>query len=203
MAKITAEWLKSKNVPDDVAQEIISNLTSDYMDNASINEKYVDKSTHDTEMKGLNEKISNYDKAIKGIQKLVGADDETGIAKAIGDLKTTISTQDKQHKAELQKIERSHADEKLLSESGAINSKAITPFLSEIDANVDIATYEQMRKTQIESLIQGEDTKFLFKVKEQQQNKQFNGVNLADKHNQGADGQNLTLEQQMALANNN
>lgn len=169
MAKITAEWLKSKNIPDDVAHEIISNLTSDYTDNASISEKYIDKSTYDTEKKGLNEKISNYDKAIKEIQKLVGAEDETGIAKAIGDWKEKIKTKDKEHKAEMQKLQRSGVDERLLGQYGAINSKAVTPFLPEVDVSADINTYEQMRKTQIETLKGADDTKFLFKVQQQQQ----------------------------------
>ena len=204
MAKITAEFLKGKGVADAVVNEIIANLTSDYTDNAVIKEKYVDKATYDTEVSNSKTKLGNYDKALKEIQKIVGAEDETGIATKIGELKTQIATQDKEHKAELQRIERSHVDEKLLSESGALVAKSLTPFLSEIDASADIATYETMRKAQIETLKQGEDTKLLFKSQEQQQgNKPFGGAPLGDKGGQGgADNKNLTLEQQMALANN-
>lgn len=202
MAKITVEWLKSKGVDDTVANEIVSNLTSDYTDNVVIKEKYVSKETYDTEVSNSKSKLENYDKALKEIQKIVGADDEAGIATKIGELQTKIKTQDKEHKAELQKIERNHVSEKLLAEMGALNGKAVTPFLNEIDSSADISTFESMLKTQIEALKQGEDTKFLFKEQQQQKNN-FQGANLADKGGSGnfKDNSNLTLEQQMALAN--
>ena len=202
MAKITLEFLKSKGVDDAVANEIVSNLASDYTDNAVIKEKYVSKETYDTEVSNSKTKLGNYDKVLKEIQKIIGADDEAGIATKIAELQTKIKTQDKEHKAELQTIERNHVREKLLAEMGALNGKAVTPFLTEIDASADIATFETMLKTQIEALKQGEDTKFLFKEQQQQKNN-FQGANLADKGGSGnfTDPSNLTLEQQMALAN--
>lgn len=167
MAKITAEFLKSKGIADDVAQEIISNLTSDYTDNDVVKSNYVDKAKYDTETSNNKEKLDNYNKALKEIQKLVGADDETGIAKAIGDLKESTKTMEKKHKSEIQKLERSNVDERLMAKFGAINSKTVMPLLDNVDENVDIATYETMRNTAIEKLSTSDDTKFLFKSQQQ------------------------------------
>ena len=88
----------------------------------------------------------------------------------IATLQADNKAKDEAHAAEIKKMKVDAAVEAALTSSGAINAKAVVPFLKDLDKAelADDGTVKGLAE-QIEALTKADDTKFLFTAKKQTQ----------------------------------
>lgn len=88
----------------------------------------------------------------------------------IATLQADNKAKDEAHAAEIKKMKVDAAVEAALTSSGAINAKAVVPFLKDLDKAElsDDGTVKGLAE-QIEALTKADDTKFLFTAKKQTQ----------------------------------
>ena len=206
--KLIKEELTKAGVAEATAEQILAELNNSYVSKEDVKANFVDKKTAEAEKNTASTKLKDYEKFIKDVTGLVGADSQEKVTDAISALKQSLKDKDTTHKTEMTKLQREYADKELLTNYKdndgntykAKNSKAVSALLEAIDEKVDIDTYKQMRKTQIETLVKGEDTAFLFNT-EKKGTKPFAGAELGNKGGQKPQDNNLSLEQKMAIAN--
>lgn len=126
-----------------------------------------------TENEALKGQVKDRDKQIDDLKKSVGDNDE--LKKQIEALQADNKAKDAAHKAEIHQMKVDAAVDKALADAGALGVKAVRAYLDLDDAKLaDDGTVKGL-KEQIEALKGADDTKFLFKVPEQNQGGQFTG----------------------------
>lgn len=95
--------------------------------------------------------------------------DVEAMKQQIATLQANNKAKDEAHAAEIKKMKVDAAVEAALTGSGAINAKAVVPFLKDLDKAelADDGTVKGLAK-QIEALTKADDTKFLFTAKQAQ-----------------------------------
>lgn len=131
--------------------------------------------------------------------------DVEAMKQQIATLQADNKAKDEAHAAEIKKMKVDAAVEAALTSSGAINAKAVVPFLKDLDKAelADDGTVKGLAE-QIEALTKADDTKFLFTAKKQTQVK---GVKPGESGNEegdhGVDTSKMTYSEMMAyLAQN-
>ena len=96
--------------------------------------------------------------------------DVEAMKQQIATLQADNKAKDEAHAAEIKKMKVDAAVEAALTSSGAINAKAVVPFLKDLDKAelADDGTVKGLAE-QIEALTKADDTKFLFIAKKQTQ----------------------------------
>lgn len=96
--------------------------------------------------------------------------DVEAMKQQIATLQADNKAKDEAHAAEIKKMKVDAAVEAALTGSGAINAKAVVPFLKDLDKAelADDGTVKGLAE-QIEALTKADDTKFLFTAKKQAQ----------------------------------
>lgn len=96
--------------------------------------------------------------------------DVEAMKQQIATLQADNKAKDEAHAAEIKKMKVDAAVEAALTSSGAINAKAVVPFLKDLDKAelADDGTVKGLAE-QIEALTKADDTKFLFTAKKQAQ----------------------------------
>ncbi|MCC0649230.1 phage scaffolding protein [Clostridioides sp. ZZV15-6598] len=123
--------------------------------------------------KQLEKDIKERDTQLEMLKNSTGNIDE--LKKQIETLQTENETSKINYEAQIKQIRRDSIDERLLSESGTRNKKAIKALLEDIDEKDD-NKYESLRLEQIKKLQENEDSKFLFEGT-QETKFNFKGVN--------------------------
>lgn len=96
--------------------------------------------------------------------------DVEAMKKQIATLQADNKAKDDAHAAEIKKMKVDAAVDAALTSSGAINTKAVVPFLKDLD-KAELAEDGTVKglTEQIEALIKADDTKFLFTTKKKTQ----------------------------------
>lgn len=96
--------------------------------------------------------------------------DVEAMKKQIATLQADNKAKDDAHAAEIKKMKVDAAVDAALTSSGAINTKAVVPFLKDLD-KAELAEDGTVKglAEQIEALIKADDTKFLFNAKKKTQ----------------------------------
>lgn len=122
----------------------------------------------------LTSQVKERDTQIDGLKKSAG--DNAELQKQIETLQADNKAKDEVHAKELTQLKIDAAVDKALTDGGAKNVKAVKALLDLSDAKLsDDGTVRGLAE-QIQKLQAGEDSKFLFAEKQQNQNQQqFNG----------------------------
>lgn len=132
--------------------------------------------------------------------------DVEAMKQQIATLQADNKAKDETHAAEIKKMKVDAAVEAALTSSGAINAKAVVPFLKDLD-KAELADDDGTVKglaEQIEALTKADDTKFLFTAKKQTQVKGAKpGESGNEEGDHGVDTSKMTYSEMMAyLAEN-
>ena len=131
--------------------------------------------------------------------------DVEAMKQQIATLQADNKAKDEAHAAEIKKMKVDAAVEAALTSSGAINAKAVVPFLKDLDKAelADDGTVKGLAE-QIEALTKADDTKFLFTAKKQIQVKGAKpGESGNEEGDHGVDTSKMTYSEMMAyLAEN-
>lgn len=120
------------------------------------------------EVESLKGQISDRDKQLETLKNSTG--DVEAMKKQIATLQADNKAKDDAHAAEIKKMKVDAAVDAALTSSGAINTKAVVPFLKDLD-KAELAEDGTVKglAEQIEALIKADDTKFLFTAKKKTQ----------------------------------
>ena len=131
--------------------------------------------------------------------------DVEAMKQQIATLQADNKAKDEAHAAEIKKMKVDAAVEAALTSSGAINAKAVVPFLKDLDKAelADDGTVKGLAE-QIEALTKADDTKFLFTAKKQTKVKGAKpGESGNEEGDHGVDTSKMTYSEMMAyLAEN-
>lgn len=127
-----------------------------------------------TEIEGLNGQVKERDKQLEDLKKSAG--DNAELQKQIEQLQTDNATAKTNHESEMNQLKVQYAVEKALTSANAKNIKAVKALLDLDDAKLDKDGNVKGLQDQIDKLVSGEDTKFLFnEVQQSQQQQTFKG----------------------------
>lgn len=127
-----------------------------------------------TEIEGLNGQVKERDKQLEDLKKSAGDNEE--LQKQIEQLQTDNATAKANHESEMNQLKVEYAVEKALTGANAKNIKAVKALLDLDDAKLDKDGNVKGLHEQIDKLVSGEDTKFLFnEVQQSQQQQTFKG----------------------------
>lgn len=128
-----------------------------------------------TEIEGLNGQVKERDKQLEDLKKSAG--DNAELQKQIEQLQTDNATAKANHESEMNQLKVEYAVEKALTGANAKNIKAVKALLDLDDAKLDKDGNVKGLQDQIDKLVSGEDTKFLFnnEVQQSQQQQTFKG----------------------------
>lgn len=127
-----------------------------------------------TEIEGLNGQVKERDKQLEDLKKSAG--DNAELQKQIEQLQTDNATAKANHESEMNQLKVEYAVEKALTGANAKNIKAVKALLDLDDAKLDKDGNVKGLQEQIDKLVSGEDTKFLFnEVQQSQQQQTFKG----------------------------
>lgn len=127
-----------------------------------------------TEIEGLNGQVKERDKQLEDLKKSTG--DNAELQKQIEQLQTDNATAKANHESEMKQLKVEYAVEKALTGANAKNIKAVKALLDLDDAKLDKDGNVKGLQEQIDKLVSGEDTKFLFnEVQQSQQQQTFKG----------------------------
>lgn len=127
-----------------------------------------------TEIEGLNGQVKERDKQLEDLKK--SASDNAELQKQIEQLQTDNATAKANHESEMKQLKVEYAVEKALTGANAKNIKAVKALLDLDDAKLDKDGNVKGLQEQIDKLVSGEDTKFLFnEVQQSQQQQTFKG----------------------------
>lgn len=127
-----------------------------------------------TEIEGLNGQVKERDKQLEDLKKSAG--DNAELQKQIEQLQTDNATAKANHESEMKQLKVEYAVEKALTGANAKNIKAVKALLDLDDAKLDKDGNVKGLQEQIDKLVSGEDTKFLFnEVQQSQQQQTFKG----------------------------
>lgn len=120
-----------------------------------------------TEIEGLNGQVKERDKQLEDLKKSAG--DNAELQKQIEQLQTDNATAKANYESEMNQLKVEYAVEKALTGAKAKNIKAVKALLDLDDAKLDKEGNVKGLQEQIDKLVSGEDTKFLFNDVQQQQ----------------------------------
>ena len=130
--------------------------------------------------------------------------DVEAMKQQIATLQADNKAKDEAHAAEIKKMKVDAAVEAALTSSGAINAKAVVPFLKDLDKAelADDGTVKGLAE-QIEARTKADDTKFLFAKKQTQVKGAKPGESGNEEGDHGVDTSKMTYSEMMAyLAEN-
>ncbi|MCD8209164.1 MAG: phage scaffolding protein [Bacteroidales bacterium] len=122
------------------------------------------RSTMQKEIDGLNEQLKDRDKQLTDLKATAG--DNESLAKQISDLQEANKQAAAAHESELNQLKIDFAVDKALTGAQAKNNKAVRALLDLTDAKFDKDGNVKGLQEQIDALVAGEDTKFLFNAAE-------------------------------------
>lgn len=127
-----------------------------------------------TEIEGLTGQVKDRDKQLEDLKKSAG--DNAELQKQIEQLQSDNATAKANHESEMNQLKVEYAVEKALTGANAKNIKAVKALLDLDDAKLDKDGNVKGLQEQIDKLVSGEDTKFLFnEVQQSQQQQTFRG----------------------------
>lgn len=127
-----------------------------------------------TEIEGLTGQVKDRDKQLEDLKKSAG--DNAELQKQIEQLQSDNATAKANHESEMNQLKVEYAVEKALTGANAKNIKAVKALLDLDDAKLDKDGNVKGLQEQIDKLVSGEDTKFLFnEVQQSQQQQTFKG----------------------------
>ena len=128
-----------------------------------------------TEIEGLTGQVKDRDKQLEDLKKSAG--DNAELQKQIEQLQSDNATAKANHESEMNQLKVQYAVEKALTSANAKNIKAVKALLDLDDAKLDKDGNVKGLQDQIDKLVSGEDTKFLFNEVQQsgQQQQTFKG----------------------------
>lgn len=132
-----------------------------------------DNKNLETEVKNLKAQINDRDTQLETLKASAG-DNET-LKQQIADLQNENAKAKETHESELNQLKVDFAVEKALTGAKARNVKAVKALLDLSDAKLDKEGNVKGLSEQIEKLISGDDTKFLFDTSKPGQQQTFKG----------------------------
>lgn len=132
-----------------------------------------DNKNLETEVKNLKAQINDRDTQLETLKASAG-DNET-LKQQIADLQNENAKAKETHESELNQLKVDFAVEKALTGAKARNVKAVKALLDLSDAKLDEEGNVKGLSEQIEKLISGDDTKFLFDTSKPGQQQTFKG----------------------------
>jgi hypothetical protein len=152
---MTKDTLKGFGLTDDQIDQVWKGLDGNYVTKSRFNEVNEEK-------KRLQESLNERDKQLEALKSESGAAE--ALKQQIEELQKANAEKENTHAAELKRLKRDALDERLLTESKAINPIAVKPFLAAIDDGIDDEGYVALRQQHIEALTKSDSMKFLFQV---------------------------------------
>ena len=126
-----------------------------------------------TEVSGLKTQVSDRDKQLETLKTTAG--DNEALKNQIANLQAENTKAKETHDSEMNQLKIEFAVEKALTSANAKNIKAVKALLDLTDAKLDKEGNVKGLQEQIDKLVADEGTKFLFDVKDTQQQQQFKG----------------------------
>lgn len=162
--------LKKLQLEEQLANQILDKYDNDL---AKINQE-LETANKNLELK--NTELAEVNKHIKELQKL----EPEKIVEELKNTKMKMKELEEAHKLEIDNIKIDNAINTSLLKSGAINNKAVVPFL-----NKDLIKFDDRGNIvglddQLKELIKNEETSFLFK---KQEKPNIKGLDIQDKEN--------------------
>ena len=126
-----------------------------------------------TEVASLNTQVADRDKQLETLKSAAG--DNDALKQQIADLQAENTKAKETHESEMNQLKVDFAVEKALTGAKAKNIKAVKALLDLTDAKLDKEGNVKGLSEQIENLVKGDDTKFLFEEAKRQTTQQFKG----------------------------
>ena len=139
-----------------------------------------------TEVSGLKTQVSDRDKQLETLKTTAG--DNEALKNQIANLQAENTKAKEMHDSEMNQLKIEFAVEKALTGANAKNIKAVKALLDLTDAKLDKEGNVKGLQEQIDKLVADEGTKFLFDVKDTQQQQQFKGFQPGASHEQPGAG---------------
>lgn len=169
--KMTRKQLEDLGLSKEQADSIIK-INGEDIENAKAVSATEIKSLK-AEVTSLNTQVADRDKQLETLKATAG-DNET-LKQQIADLQAENTKSKETHESEMTQLKVDFAVEKALTGANAKNIKAVKALLDLTDAKLDKDGNVKGLSEQIENLIKGDDTKFLFDVAQQKQQQTFKG----------------------------
>lgn len=155
-----------------------------------------------TEVESLKTQVSDRDKQLETLKASAG--DNEALTKQIADLQAENASAKEAHESEMNQLKVDFAVEKALTGAKAKNVKAARALLDLTDAKLDKDGNVKGLKEQIDKLVAGGDTKFLFEAAKKQTFKGFQpGASTTQKPGEEVDMSKMTYEELEAYMENN
>ena len=155
-----------------------------------------------TEVDGLKTQVSERDTQLETLKTSAG--DNEALTKQIADLQAENTKAKESHGSEMNQLKVDFAVEKALTVAKAKNVKAARALLDLTDAKLDKDGNVKGLKEQIDKLVAGDDTKFLFEAAKKQTFKGFQpGASTVQKPGTEVDMSKMTYEELEAYIENN
>lgn len=149
--------LKKLNIDEQISNQILNKYNDD------INKINQDLETANKTLDLKNKELTEVNKNIKELQKL----DPEKIKEELENTKIKMKELENTHKVELENLKIDNAVNTALLKNGAKNNKAVMPFINKglvkFDEKGDIVGLDE----QLKSIMNSEETKFLFNQKEE------------------------------------
>lgn len=156
----------------------------------------------ETEVESLKTQVSDRDKQLETLKASAG--DNEVLTKQIADLQAENASAKEAHESEMNQLKVDFAVEKALTGAKAKNVKAARALLDLTDAKLDKDGNVKGLKEQIDKLVAGDDTKFLFEAAKKQTFKGFQpGASTTQKPGAEVDMSKMTYEELEAYMENN
>ena len=156
----------------------------------------------ETEVESLKTQVSDRDKQLETLKASAG--DNEVLTKQIADLQAENASAKEAHESEMNQLKVDFAVEKALTGAKAKNVKAARALLDLTDAKLDKVGNVKGLKEQIDKLVAGDDTKFLFEAAKKQTFKGFQpGASTTQKPGAEVDMSKMTYEELEAYMENN
>ena len=156
----------------------------------------------ETEVESLKTQVSDRDKQLETLKASAG--DNEVLTKQIADLQAENASAKEAHESEMNQLKVDFAVEKALTGAKAKNVKAARALLDLTDAKLDKDGNVKGLKEQIDKLVAGDDTKFLFEAAKKQTFKGFQpGASTTQKPGAEVDMSKMTYEELEAYIENN
>ncbi len=155
-----------------------------------------------TEVDGLKTQVSERDTQLETLKTSAG--DNEALTKQIADLQAENTKAKESHESEMNQLRVDFAVEKALTVAKAKNVKAARALLDLTDAKLDKDGNVKGLKEQIDKLVAGDDTKFLFEAAKKQTFKGFQpAASTVQKPGTEVDMSKMTYEELEAYIENN
>ena len=188
------EKLMELGLTEELATKVAKELDGNYVPKARFNEV-------NSELKAAKDQVKDRDGQLENLKKSVGDSEE--LKKQIETLQNDNKAKDDAHAAEIKQIKIDAAVDKALADAKAKNPKAVKALLDLTKAELaDDGTIKGL-DTQIKTLSEAEDSKFLFEV-DNSQNKNNNSKGFVPgQKKDGVPGASSDYETRLAEARKN